>query len=1275
MYSRFIRFFLEYRLISIAILIAIVIYGLIVSPFSWGGKLLPKDPIPVEAIPDIGPNQQIVTTTWEGRSPEDIQDQITYPLTTILMGVPGVQSIRSTSMYGVSFIYIIFENDIDFYWSRSRVLESLSSIPPTTLPDGVNPIMGPDATALGMVYWYTLAGVNPETGEYVGGWSAEELRTIQDFYVKYQLETADGIAQVASIGGYVKEYQVDVDPNALRAYNITIDEVANAISNSNLDVGIQTVEINKVEYIVRGLGYIEKLEDVSESVITIKDGEPIKVKNVAFVTYGPATRRGGLDVQGSDAVGAAVITRFSANPQESIKSLKAKIAQLAPMMPEKQLNDSVTSRVTIVPFYDQTGLINETIETLEVTLSHEILISIIVIFILVLNLKASFIIAGMLPIGVLATFILMKLFHIEGNVVALSGIAIAIGVMVDMGIVLTMNLVRWLEMEEHKDVKGADLLKVTHDSIMEVSPAMITAMIITIISFLPVFGLQAAEGKMFHPLAFTKSFAIICSLILSLTILPPLLYIFYNIKRQTKVARTVWNSLMMIAGILLCIYYSLIPSIALVLLGLVDLCFLFAVKPAYVYLRRWLNLIVVVVTLCYFLSYLWLPLGGEISLLVNFLFVLVVITIIMSILWLVYYYYKELLIAALNHKYLFLVSPLLLIIFAAVAWQGWDSTFGFLGGKKNPANPMEITVWDRFVERFPGLGQEFMPTLDEGSFLLMPTSMPTSGVVQNQAYLAEIDKRVAAIPEVAGVVGKWGRANTALDPNPIQMFSITVNYRSEYISDVNGIPIRFKTNKNKEFVLINDSVYNPKTEFRIIPADSLVRDRKGRFFRQWRSSVKNKNDIWDTIVACAALPGLTTPPKLQPIQTHIMMLSTGMTANMGLEVFANSLEDLDKSGNMLQNALKEVPAINAATVYYSPATGSPYIQITLKRDEMARYGLSVNAVQKTLSVAIGGIPLTRTVQGRESFNVRVRYPRELRENVEQMRNILVATPKGTQIPLSEVANIDYVNGAKSIKSQNSFLVGYVIFNQNDGMAPVNTIQDAQTYLAEQIANGNLKLPKGTTYSFAGDYQNETRASKRFGILVPLTLVVVFLILYLKFKNGVVAGIVFTGVFVAFAGGFILLWLYSQPWFMNFDIGGVSMRSVFHISTIDVSVAVWVGFIALLGISTDDGILMANYIEKVFRAKEPTTVQDIHDGVVQAGLMRVRSAVMTTACAVIALLPLLSSSGKGSTIMIPMGVPLMGGMLIQIITMFTVPVCQCMWRERRLRKAQKKINKA
>lgn len=1241
MLNKIIRYFLENRVITILILVLVVVWGISTSPFNWHGGIIPRNPIPVDAIPDIGDNQQIVATEWMGRSPKDIQDQITHPLTTSLLGIPGVKSIRSSSMFGMSFIYIIFDDNIEFYWSRSRILEKLNSLPPGTLPEGVQPALGPDATALGQIYWYTLEGRDPATGKPTGGWNAEELRTIQDYYVKYSLSAAEGVSEVASAGGFVKEYQVELNPDAMRAFNVSVMDIMGAIKKSNLDIGAETMEINKVEYLIRGLGYIKDVSDLEKAVVTVRDGVPVRISDVAFVNIGPGTRRGGLDKEGVEAVGGVVIARYGSNPLEVINNVKDKIKEMAPGLPQKTLPDGTVSKITVVPFYDRTGLIKETIGTLETSLSHEILICIIVIIVLVLNLRASVVIASMLPIAVLSTFIIMRYTGIAANIVALSGIAIAIGVMVDVGVVFVESIIRYMEMPENRGIrKGKAMVNLIYKAVSEVSGAIATAMITTIVSFLPVFAMEAQEGKMFSPLAYTKTYALASAFVLGLILLPTLSYILFSVRIDSKRIRKVLNYILIAAGVLLSVLYSNIPALGLTTVGLNNLLAHRWKKPG---ISNYINIGIALVVATYFLAEEWLPMGPQKGIIVNLLFVTGCIAIILALLWLLVIYYERILRWCLNNRWKFMLLPIATILCG-------------------------ILIWKR-------IGQEFMPSLNEGSFLLMPTSMPHTGIEQNLNYIEALDKRLAAIPEVETAIGKWGRVNSALDPAPAQMFENTINYRPEYILNEDGKRERFKVKRKGEYLLRNGGTYNPADGFRLIPADSLIPDRKGDYFRQWRPEIKNTNDIWQQIVNVTHLPGLTSAPKLQPIEARLVMLSTGMRAPMGLKIYGPDLETIEQSGKAIEQALKDVPSVIPSSVFYDRAVGAPYLEIKLNRDNMARYGVNVEDLQEILSAAVGGMILTKTVEGRERFPVRLRYARELRDNPEALSMLLVPTATGAQIPLKELADIEYARGAQMIQSENTFLVGYVIFDKKQGKAEVDVVKEATKVIEGKIQNGELKLAKGVSYKFAGNYEQQERATARLMIVVPLALLIVLLVLYFQFKTLTASLIHFSGVFVAFAGGFILLWLYGQDWFMNFSLAGVNMRDLFQMHTINLSVAVWVGFIALFGVATDDGVLMGTYIHHVFLEKDPQTRHDIREAVVTAGLKRVRPAAMTTATTLIALLPVLTSTGKGADIMVPMAIPTFGGMLIQSMTMFVVPVFQCWWREGLLKKEEKARNAA
>ena len=1261
MINRFIKFFLENKLVTLLLLVLFAAWGIATAPFTWDTGILPRDPVPVDAIPDIGENQQIVYTEWPGRSPRDVEDQISYPLTTLLLGIPGVRDIRSNSIFGLSSIYIIFDEDVEFYWSRSRILEKLNSLPPGTLPGEVNPTLGPDATALGQVYWYTLEGRDRQ-GRPAGGWDPQELRTIQDFYVRYALASAEGVAEVASIGGFVREYQVDIDPVAMKAHGVSVGQVMEAVRNSNLDIGARTLEFNRVEYLVRALGYIRSLEDIEESVVAVRNHVPIRIRDVARVQVGPAARRGGLDKGGVEAVGGVVVARYGANPLEAISNVKEKIGEISPGLPSRTLEDGTESKVTIVPFYDRTGLIKETLGTLESALTEEIIISILVVILLVFNLRASLLISGLLPLGVLMTFITMRQFGVDANIVALSGIAIAIGVMVDVGVVFTENIVRHLELPQNEGARGRKLLGVVYDATTEVASAVITALFTTVVSFLPVFAMQAAEGKLFRPLAFTKTFAMISALIIGLIFIPALAHMVFSIRIDRKRVRRIIHTGLIAAALGLIIFYK--AWLALVLIG-------FGVNGLLEH--RWpegkrqfvnyINIALIVILVLYFLAVEWMPLGAGNSLFVNILFAVVLVALVLGILMTIVRYYRPILRWSLANKWKFLAIPILIVLLGILIWQGSDRVFGFI-----PDGVKRTKAWQAVQNTFPGIGKEFMPALDEGSFLLMPTTMPHSGIEENLEVIALLDRKVNAIPEVEHVVGKWGRVNSALDPAPTSMFENVINYKPEYILDENGRRVRFRVNRDGAFVLADSTLYDPgRNTPHLVRKEELVPDKRGKYFRQWRDHIRSPDDIWEEIVAASAIPGLTSAPKLQPIQTRLVMLQTGMRAPMGIKVFGPDLESIEKTGFELEGQLREVPGIEPASVFADRVVGKPYLEIGIDRKAIARYGLTIADMQMYIGTAIGGMALTTTVEGRERYQVRARYAREYRDSPEALKGVLIPAASGNQVPLGELAEINYVRGPQMIKSENTFLVGYVIFDKKPGYAEVDVVENAREVLDRRIDSGELVLPAGVSYVFTGNYENQVRAARRLMIVIPVSLIIIFLILYFQFRSVVTSSMIFSGILVAFSGGFLMLWLYGQDWFMNFSLAGIHMRELFQMGTINLSVAVWVGFIALFGIATDDGVIMGTYLMQVFRRDKPVTIGEVRDSVVDAGSKRVRPAMMTAATTIIALIPVLTSTGKGSDIMVPMAIPLFGGMVIQVMTMFVVPILYSMWRERQVRR--------
>ena len=1214
-----IRFCLENKLVVALFILFVTAWGVLVAPFDWKLDFLPRNPVMVDAIPDISENQQIVFTQWPGRSPRDVEDQISYPLTVSLLGMPGIKTIRSFSYFGYSSIYVIFRDEVDFYWSRSRVLEKLSSLPQGMLPDDVSPALGPDATALGQIFWYTLEGRDPE-GSPTGGWNLEEMRSVQDWYVRYALQGADGVAEVASIGGFVKEYQIDINPDALRAYDVSLAQIINAVRNSNLDVGARTIEVNRVEYIVRGVGFIRTLQDIEDIAITVRENNiPVQVKDVAQVRLGPALRRGALNKDGAEVVGGVVAVRYGENPLTTIQNVRAKIDEISPGMPEKTLADGTASKLTIVPFYDRTGLILETLGTLRAALTEEILVTVIVVVVMVFHLMSAALIALLLPLAILIAFILMQSFQVQANIVALSGIAIAIGTMVDMGIVLCENILVHL----NSAPSDKSRLETVYEATTEVAGALRTAVLTTVVSFLPVFALQSAEGKLFAPLAYTKTFALLGALFVSLVVIPPAASLLFREWTRRPGLMQVLSLAEVVAGLFLIGTYHF-PGLVLILLGVYNLV-RGTLLPRYTWLSRYEGYLVpaaIIVITLFFLARSWLPLGVETGTPSNMVFVGMLIALALTCFKFFQDVYPRLLGWCLQHKLLFAAIPLSVVV---------------AGG----------AVWSR-------MGEEFMPPLDEGSFLYMPTTMPHASIGEALDVVKKLDMAVASIPEVALSVGKLGRVDSSLDPAPISMFENVINYKPEYIVDASGYPVYFR--------------YDIATDAFIRDAQGrLIPDRNGRPYRQWRDHIHTPDDIWNEIVQVTKIPGVTSAPKLQPISARVAMLQSGMRAPMGVKVKGPSLESIDAVGQQIETWLKEVPSIEPATVVADRVIGKPYLEIRINRAQIARYGLTIKDVQEIIEVAVGGKPLTLTIEGRERYPVRIRYLRELRNDLETLGGILIPTPLGQHIPLRELADIVFERRAQVIKSEDTFLTSYVVFDKKPGYAEVEVVEEAQAYLQDKLASGEWRLPAGVSYTFAGSYENQIRAKKRLGIVIPLTLFVIFLILYLQFRSAMTTVLIFSGIFVAWAGGFLMLWLYAQDWFLNIGLGEINLRDLFQVRPSNLSVAVWVGFIALFGLATDNGVLMASYLKQRFEKDVPGTREEIRTTVRLAAQRRIRPALMTTATTILALLPVLTSRGRGADIMVPMAIPSFGGMAIALLTVLVVPVLYCGAAEFRARR--------
>jgi len=1140
---------------------------------------------PVDAIPDIGEKQVIVFVDWPGRSPQDVEDQVTYPLTISLQGTPQVKTIRSASGFGFSMVFVIFNDDADYYWARSRVLERLN-VAMTKLPPGVVPVLGPDATALGQILWYTLDSDEQDLGQ---------LRSLQDWYVRYQLQSVEGVSEVASVGGYVKQYQIDIDPEKLRAHRVTLPEVYQSVRKSNIDVGAKVVEKNGFEFFVRGVGFIKTVQDVENIVIREVDGTPLLVKNVATVQLGPDFRRGLLDNAGREAVGGVVVMRYGENPLRVLERVKAKIAEIEPGLRVNRA-DGTQVPVKIVPFYDRTDIVNETVDTLREALLEEILVVGAIVVIFLLHLRSSLAILPTLPLSLGIAFIAMYMLGVDSNIMSLAGIAIAIGDVADMGIIMTENIYRRLANEPERPYD-----EVIHEAATEVGGPILTAVSNTIISFIPVFALTGQEGKLFQPLAYTKTFAIGGSVLLALTVVPVLCYYLFKRIRWSR------RKSLLVGG----------------LLGLV------AVVPVYAALHaalgsdsRWsgwptaigISLMIAAAVYRMGREQLVPEEKNVVSRGVQRVF-------------------HPLLVWTLDHKRTFLLIPLSIILLGALVWLGFARIAYPVSGILNLAG-LDITknsAWSRMDQVFPGLGREFMPPLDEGSLLFMPSLLPSASLTEAKEVIARQDIAIQSVPEVKSVVGKVGRVESALDPAPIGMFETIV-------------------------------ILKPETEWRRVRQE---RWHTGVGWLNWSRSVLaffwpeerriTKQEILQELETKTALPGVL-PTWLQPIQTRLVMLQSGFRAMMGVKIFGADPREIERIGLQMEALLQKVPG--AVDVVSDRIVGKPYIEYEIDRAKIARYGVHIQDVQDVIEVAIGGENLTTTVEGRERYPMRVRYLRELRERFDDLEHILVPTSSGAHIPIGQVAKIRYTTGPQALKSENGLLVGYVTLNTRD-RDEVSVVEDAERLLQserrrsdELIAAGKpeaatLVLPPGYYWKWGGQFENQQRATKRLSLLVPVVLFAMFVMIYLGLGKWWLAFVVFFGILVSASGGFILLLFYGA----------------------NLSVAVWVGFIVLFGVADDASVVILSFLENTFRGQHPDSVPEIRKLVIEATLKRVRPMLMSTATTVIGLMPIFLTHGRGSDVMQPMAIPSVGGMGVQLITFLVAPCIYCLIKEWQFHRAR------
>jgi Cu(I)/Ag(I) efflux system membrane protein CusA/SilA len=1034
-----------------------VVLALFLLIIGWGYWALNNTPI--DAIPDIGENQQIVFIDWPGRSPKDIEDQVIYPLTVNLMGIPGTKAIRSNSMFSFGMVNIIFEEGVDFYWSRTRILERLNLVQ-KDLPEGVIPQLGPDATALGQVFWYTVEngfycpdhpnmrygepGSCPEDGKelVLSDLNLGELRSIQDWYARFQINSAKGVSEVATVGGYVKQYQIDVDPDRLLAYNISLHAMFDAVRSSNIDVGAKVLEEGGAEFLIRGLGFIKSVADIENIVIGSFKGIPVYVRNVGNVTTGPDFRRGALDKEGAEVTGGVVLMRYGENPLRVIEEVKKKIDEITPGLPPG---------VRIVPFYDRTELIYRATDNLKETLWQEILVAAIVILIFLAHFRSSLIVSIILPVGVLIAFLIMYYLKIPSNIMSLGGIAISIGVMVDAGIVMTENISRHLAATRER--KLGTLINASK----EVGPAIFFAILIIIVAFIPVFSLKGQAGKLFSPLAFTKTFAMFGSAVLAITLVPVLSALFLRGK----------------------------------------------IRPPE---KNLLN------------------------------------RVLMRL-------YEPVLRFSLKHK----IIVLLIVVLV-------------LGSSFFPMKKIR---------------SEFMPPLNEGDLLFMPVLLPGASLTQVMGVMKKQDLILKSFPEVELVVGKLGRAETATDPAPVGMIETVVKLKPQ---------------------------------------------------EEWRQGL-TRQQLINEMDNALRIPGVSNI-WTQPIRNRIDMLATGIQTPIGVKVFGEDLKKIEAIGIQIERILRDIPG--ARNPYAERIGNKPYVEIAIEREQAARYGVKVGDIQHLIMTAIGGMNITTTVEGRERYPVRIRYMRELRDSTEALGKILVPTPAGAQIPLSQVVSITKVEGPAKISGENTLpYVRVFVDVDTDVVGTVDFVKEAQ-----RIVGQKLELPSGYYISWSGQYEYEMQARRRLMTVIPICVFIIFLLLYLKFRDFSAAFIMIFSLPFAFIGG---IWL---QYFLGFKF----------------STAVWVGYIALFGVAVEDGIVMMDFLVKYARRGK----EDLEE-IVKAGLLRVRPIIMTTATTILALIPILMSSGTGSEIMKPIAAPTVGGMVTAtLLNLIIVPVIYA-WIPRKSKK--------
>mgnify|MGYP006282023849 FL=1 len=1135
--------------------------------FVIAGGILAMVNTPLDAIPDLSDVQVIIYTEYPGQAPQVVEDQVTYPLTTAMLSVPFAKVVRGYSFFGYSFVYLIFEDGTDIYWARSRVMEYLNFVS-GRLPAGVTPSLGPDATGVGWVYEYVLHDTTGKT-------DLADLRSLQDWFVRYELTAVPGVSEVASIGGFVKQYQVEVDPNKLASYDISIRKIKTAIQQSNADVGGRLIEMGETEFMVRGLGYISSLEDIRQIAVSFdEEGTPILLGDIANIQIGPELRRGVLEWNGiGETVGGIVVMRYGENALEVIKRVKAKLADLEKGLPEG---------VEILTGYDRSALIQRAVDTLKTKLTEEMIVVALVCIIFLLHFRSAFVAIFTLPVGILMSFMIMYPFNVNANIMSLGGIAIAIGVMVDASIVMVENAHKHLERDRGKKSHTRIII----DASKEVGPALFFSLLIITVSFLPVFSLMEQSGRLFKPLAYTKTTAMAASSVLAITIIPVLMIFFVRehpidpvLPKKNKAK--IWVSAL--AG----------PPLAVIVAGLAG----FALPDISLVLALGLS---VFFGICLFPQKIIAEKRNPLNRLLIWIYLPVIKWVL---------HWRKLTV---------------LIALAAIAATWYPMT---------------------------RVGSEFMPPLNEGDLLYMPTTLPGISITKAKELLQQTDKIIQRFPEVKTTLGKVGRAETSTDPAPLSMIETVIMLRPH---------IEYEIKETRRFFSAWPGwLKKPLTWIwpEQVKGQILHEWRKTSidwFFADWPGFLKAPftwilpeeryitiQELADDLEEAVQFPGLTNAWTM-PIKTRIDMLSTGIKTPVGIKVLGPDLAILAGLGEQIESLLRDKKG--TLSVFSERVTGGNYLDFTINRKEIARYGLTVQDVQDIIKTAIGGMNVTYTVEGLERYPVNLRYNREFRDNLHMLRRVFVPTPSGAQVPLTQLADIAVKKGPAGIKSENSKRTAWV-FVDIKGM-------DIGTYVkqARQLVDENIDLPSGYSLVWSGQYEYMQKAKETLSLIIPATLLVIFILLYIHFGNLTEVVIVMASLPFSLIGGFWLIYVLGY----------------------NLSVAVGVGFIALAGLATETGIVMLVYLDEVYKRKKREnrmrTASDLHRAVVEGAVDRVRPKIMTVATTLIGLLPVMYGSGAGSQIMKRIAAPMVGGLVSSaVMTLIIIPVIYFLWKTREIHK--------